>query len=325
MKRALLGVLSGMLVLMVAAAACAPSQEAYPTREISLIVPSAAGSGGDLFAREIVVPLGKYLGKSVSVKNVAGGALTIGTAEAAQAKPDGYTLLFGLAGPMTTQPHLQKLPYDPLTSFEAVAGINGEIFVLLVRADAPYSTLKEMADHFGQPGKEGLLYATSGAGTINHLAMTMLSNQMKLPMTHVPFTGTAPGVMAVLGGQVDASVAEPAAAVAFVEEKRARLVTVYGDKRYDRWPDMPTTKEQGYDVVSGGWTAIFAPKGTPQPVINKLSEGFKQAMEDPAVLKAANNLGRPIWSVPGSEVSSRLKRDYDLFGQLLRQEGLAKN
>jgi len=306
--------------------ACSGSDAPYPNKEITIMIPWAPGGATDLLMRAMVNPVKQSLGTSVTinVKNVVGGAGTVGTAEAAKAKADGYMPLYTFAGPMTTQPHLQKLPYDPLTDFVPVSGVVKEIFSVVVKGDAPYKNMQEMVAYFKQPGKE-LRYATSGAGTINHMCGIMLSRQASITMTHVPYKSSTEAVNAVLGDTVEASIAEPPAYIAAVQEKRAKLLMILGDKRYeDLSPGIPSSKESGYDLPSGGWAAVYVQKGTPQAIVDRLAKAFQKAMDDPEVKTSLANQQQPAWLANGTEVMDVLKRDYQLFGEILKAEGLAK-
>lgn len=325
MKSKWMHILLLVMALALILSACGQSNAPYPNKDITILIPWAQGGSTDFLMRTIAVPMKSNLGGKVqiNVKNVPGGAGTIGTAEFANAKPDGYTPLYTFAGPLISQPHLQKLPYDS-REFVPVAGTVSEIFALMVKGDAPYKNMKEFESYFKQPGKE-LHYGTSGAGTLNHLCGVQLSRQLKMPMTHVPFKSTQEAVNAVLGGTLDFSVAEPPSFAASVQEGRARLLMIMGDKRYeDKWPGVPCSKELGYDLIAGGWAAVFLQKGAPQDVVDKLGSAYRKAMDDPEVLKVLANLQQPVWNVSGEEVGKRLQKEYSLVGELLKAEGLAK-
>ena len=310
--------------LLMVFVASVQAAETYPAKDITLVVQWAGGGSTDLAARESAVPLQKFLGRAINIKNVAGGSGAVGTVEVMRAKPDGYTVLFSSPGPIIVLPHVAEVPYDPFKDIVNVAGLGAAPIVILAKKDAPYNNLKEMDAYFRQPGKE-LRYGSAGAGTVNHLWMVMLSRAMKLPMTHVPFQHSAEGVTNVLGGHVDVTSTEPITAIAPVKEGRAKLLTVFGSDRIPYAPDVLNVKEQGYTTAAQDlWHAFYVPKGTPQPIVDRLTEAIKKASEDPEFQKIAAKTDRSVKFMSATDFTALTKAQSAVIADIAKAEGLGK-
>ena len=298
--------------------------DTYPAKNITLVLQWAGGGSTDLAARESTVPLQKYLGRAVVIKNVAGGSGALGTVEVMRAKPDGYTVLFSSPGPIIVLPHVAEVPYDPFKDIVNVAGLGAAPIVILAKKDAPYNNLKEMDAYFRQPGKE-LRYGSAGAGTVNHLWMVMLSRAMKLRMTHVPFPHSGEGVTNVLGGHVDVTSTEPITAIAPVKEGRAKLLAVFGSDHIPYAPNVQTVKEQGYTTAAQDlWHAFYVPKGTSQAIIDKLTEAIKKASEDPEFKTIAAKTDRSVKFMSAKDFTALTKAQSAVIADIAKAEGLGK-
>ncbi|HYB20333.1 MAG TPA: tripartite tricarboxylate transporter substrate binding protein [Thermodesulfobacteriota bacterium] len=324
MKRNWLQVFTGMLALAFIAAFYSPSQAAppYPSRDITVIITWGAGGTSDLSCRQLADPMGKILGKTIIPLNVVGGSGAIGMNQGAHARADGYTITFVTSGPTVIQPWVQKVTYDPTKDFIPVAQVFGEYLVVVAKSDAPYKNLKEMADYFKKIGKSPK-FATPGAGSNNHLSMVLLSKAIGIPMTHVPFSSSAEGVNAVIGGNVDIASTEPPSAVGPAKEGRAHILAILSASRLDLLREVPTVKEQGYDLVFGGWNGILVPKGTPKEVVDKLADAAKRALENETLIKNSAIVGRPIEFLSGPEFGERIKKELARNGEIIKAEGLA--
>jgi tripartite-type tricarboxylate transporter receptor subunit TctC len=315
--------LVGILALMFIADFGGQSQAAsYPARDIMMIIEWGAGGTSDLSCRQLAEPMGKILGKTIIPLNVVGGSGAIGMNQGAHVRPDGYTLTFATSGPTVIQPWVQKVTYDPIKDFIPVAQVFGEYLVVVGKSDAPYKNLREMADYFKKVGKSPK-FATPGAGSNNHLSMVLLSKAIGLPMTHVPFSSSAEGVTAVIGGNVDIASTEPPSAVGPFKEGRANILAVLSAKRLDLIKEVPTVKEQGFDLVFGGWNGILAPKGTPKDIIDRLADAAKKALDNETLIKNSATVGRPIEFLSGPEFGERIKRELARNGDIIKAEGLA--
>jgi tripartite-type tricarboxylate transporter receptor subunit TctC len=322
MKGNWLRALPGFLALVLLVGVCGSVQAAtYPTRDITFINMWSAGGTSDLSSRTLAVPMGKILGRTINVQIVVGGSGAIGMTQGALARPDGYTLTFATSGPTVIQPWMQKVTYDVVNGFVPVAQVFGEYLIVVAKADAPYKNLKEMVDYFKKAGKTPK-FATGGAGSNNHLSMVLLSKAIGLPMTHVPFNSSAEGVTAVIGGNVDLASTEPPSAIGPKKEGRANILAILSEKRLDLINDVPTVKEQGYNLVFGGWNGILAPKGTPQDIVDKLADAAKKALEDEGLKKNCDTVGRPIEFLSGPEFGERIKRELARNGDIIKAEGI---
>jgi tripartite-type tricarboxylate transporter receptor subunit TctC len=322
MKKKWLQVLPGILALVLIAGFGGQAQAAsYPVRDITMIVTWGAGGTTDLSCRQHAEPMGKILGKTIIVQNIVGGSGAIAMGQGAHAKPDGYTLTWVTAGPGVIQPWLQKVNYDPVKDFVPVAQVFGEYIVVAARSDAPYKNLKEMVAYFKKAGKTPK-YSSPGPGSANHLSMVLLSKVLDLPFVQVPFSSTAEGVNAVIGGNIDVASTEPPSVFGPMKEGRINVLAILSEKRIDMMNNVPTVKEQGYDLVFGGWNGFLAPKGTPKDIIDKLANAAKEALQDETLIKNSAMVGRPIEFLSGPEFGERIQRELARNGEVIKAEGL---
>jgi tripartite-type tricarboxylate transporter receptor subunit TctC len=260
--------------------------QAWPTRNITMIVAFPPGGQADLAARPVAQALEKILGKSVVVDNRAGAGGMLGNAAAARAEPDGHTLLMALSS-MTFLPEAERL-YDRRPSYELdqlvpIARVLADPGVLCVRSDSPYKTLADLvADAKQRPGQ--ISFSSSGNYGAAHVPFEMFQQAAGIKLLHVPYRGGGPALTAFLGKQVDITAQAPGPITPHVQSGAARLLANWGAKRSAEYADVPTLIELGYkDVEYYIWAGLFAPKGTPAPVITRLRDAMRQAMADPAV------------------------------------------
>jgi tripartite-type tricarboxylate transporter receptor subunit TctC len=263
--------------------ACA-AQPDYPSRPIRVIVGFAPGGSADITARIVGQKLTELLGQTVVVDNRSGASGIIGTELAARAQPDGYTLL---EATMTTHgigPNLyQKLPYDPIKSFEPVVLMVRIPLVMFVHASVPGSNLKEAAAAFkASPGK--YRYATAGNGSPPHLAAELFKLKAGVDLLHVPYKGTGAAVPDIVAGQVHVMIDGPPPFLGHVKAGRLRGLAAANEKRVEQLPEVPTFAEQGYKGMEAGlWYGMLAPRGTPRDVINRLNATINKALREPDV------------------------------------------
>jgi tripartite-type tricarboxylate transporter receptor subunit TctC len=263
--------------------ACA-AQPDYPSRPIRVIVGFAPGGSADITARIVGQKLTELLGQTVVVDNRSGASGIIGTELAARAQPDGYTLL---EATMTTHgigPNLyQKLPYDPIKSFEPVVLMVRIPLVMFVHASVPGSSLKEAAGAFkASPGK--YRYATAGNGSPPHLAAELFKLKAGVDLLHVPYKGTGAAVPDIVAGQVHVMIDGPPPFLGHVKAGRLRGLAAANEKRVEQLPEVPTFAEQGYKGMEAGlWYGMLAPRGTPRDVINRLNATINKALREPDV------------------------------------------
>jgi tripartite-type tricarboxylate transporter receptor subunit TctC len=269
------------LIMGIAAASGQP----YPSRPIMIVVPFAAGGLADSSARQLAQALKNQLGRAVIVENRPGAGGTIGARSVQGANPDGYTLLYGSVGPMVGSLYLIKdLPYHPLKDFIPIYGLTETPMVLVTQSTKPYKSLKELVAYAkAYPGK--VTYGSVGLGSTLHLISMMLEQSGEIQMLHVPYKGSAPALNDLLGGQIDILFDYLPTSSPQIEAGTLRALAVSSSKRVPGY-DIPTASEQGLNgVVLSPWYGIFAPKGTPAEVVEKLSAAFAQAAETPAVVQ----------------------------------------
>ena len=270
----LLGAISLLWILVFPAMAAD-----FPARPVTLICPFAAGSTTDVFLRVLAETTGKYLGQPVIVENKPGGAGTVGPATmAATARPDGYTVAPMLIT-MFRYPHMMQVTFDPLRDFTYILNVSGYLFGVVVRKDAPWKTFDEFVVYAkANPGK--VTYAHPGTGGTTHITMEVFGQKNGIKWTHVPMKGSGESVPALMGGHVTA-IADSAVWGPLVDSGELRLLVTWGEKRTKNWPNVPTLKELGYNVVSNSPWGLAGPKGMDPKVVKVLHDAFKKGMDDP--------------------------------------------
>ena len=285
----------GFLALACAAGPAA-AQDAWPSKPITMIVPFPPGGVADTVARPVAEALARELKVPVVVENRVGAGGATGIGMAARAAPDGHTVLLSLSS-ISILPEADKLldrkPAYALDQFKPIARFTADPTVLAVRADAPWKTLAEfVADAKARPA--ALNYGSSGNYGTMHVPMEMLKARAGFRMTHIPYTGAGPAVVALLGGQVDAVASGPSTVVQHVQAGKLRVLAHWGDKPLASLPDVPTLAQSGYPVAFAQWSALFVPTGTPDEVIRRLRAAAAKAAEDPGVRQTIGRAGSPI-------------------------------
>jgi len=260
--------------------------QAWPARNIAMIVPFPPGGQADLAARPVAAALEKILGKSVVVDNRSGAGGMLGNAAAARAEADGHTLVMALSS-MTFLPEAERL-YDRKPSYEynqllPIARVLADPGVLCVRTDAPWKTLADLvADAKQRPGQ--VSFSSSGNYGAAHVPFEMFQQAAGIKLLHVPYRGGGPALTAFLGKQVDITAQAPGPITPHIQSGAARLLASWGPKRAAEYPDVPTFIEIGYkDVEYYIWAGLFTPKGTPQPVVTRLRDAMREVMKNPQV------------------------------------------
>ncbi len=319
-RRRLLG-----LAAATAAACAAPfglaHADTFPSKPITLIVPWPAGGSTDRHLRVLAEIAGKNLGQNVIIENKpgAGGTLAPGMM-ALTAKPDGYTISQMPMG-MLRVPHMQKTQWNPLTDFTYIIGVSGYTFGFTVRADSPYKNFNDYVEAARKsPGK--IDYGSTGIGTSPHLLMEELSENAKIKLNHVPFKGNADLQQALLGGHVMAQ-SDATGWDKFVDNGQMRLLVTFGEKRTKRWPDVPTAKDLGYNVVSSSPYGLVGPKGMDPAVVKTLHDAFKKAMEDPKHIEVLSQLNQEAWYRSGEDYARWAREAYARDKVLIEKLGLA--
>jgi tripartite-type tricarboxylate transporter receptor subunit TctC len=309
---------SGLSVLVLVGAASAQS---YPDHKpIEMTVMFGAGSAADVTARQLADGMEKALDAPVPVVNRTGGGGAAGYSHVATQKPDGYSIIWN-SNSISTNYHSGILPID-YTAFAPVARVSVEIPALAVRADSHWKTLKDFLDEAKEkPGRFRI--GNSGFGSHTHFAAAALFGNAGAKGIDVPF-GAGQAVTNLLGGRIEAAVQLPAAFVAHVKNGDLRVLAVLGSDRDPVFPDVPTAREQGYDVALDMWRGIAVPKGTPQPVISALQEAVRKTVSSPAFADAGTKIGFKPAFLPADEFGKLIAKDDASLAQIMAGLGLKK-
>lgn len=266
------------LALLSCFSEAARAEEAYPSGPVTLIVPYAAGGTTDVVARQFAVALQKTLGQSVVVENKPGVSGTLGALALKRAKPDGYTLSL-IPTTVFRQPFIQKAAYDPASDFTYLARISGYTFGVVVRTDSPWNSWQDFVKAASAtPGKYS--YGTPGQFSTPHITMLEISAKTGMSLNSIPYKSDGECLPALLGGHVDMCAAGSSAGT-LVDAGKLRWLNLWSEQRSSRWPNVPTLKELGLDIVSESPYGVAGPKGMKEPVVRVLSEALHKAAIDP--------------------------------------------
>lgn len=267
------------VIVMLAATTNAVAQDPnYPTRAVRLIVPFPPGGSVDVMARLVAAQLQEKLGQPIVIENRPGAVGTVGTSVVAKAAPDGHTLVMTIGAHTIIPALMANIPYDTARDLAAVTLLASAPNMLVVLAESPIRSIRDLVQLAKEkPGK--LSYSTAGNGSTTHIMTAMLSHAAGISMLHVPYQGGAPSLQAVLGGQTDLNAAVSTTALPMVKAGRLRALAIVGDKRSALFPDVPTYAEAGYPGIRGdSWIGMFAPAGTPKPILLKLHNEIQKIM-----------------------------------------------
>ena len=288
----------------------------FPTKEVQIIIPWAAGGATDLIFRALAATTGKYFGKAVVVINRPGGGGAVGFTEAMQAKPDGYTLVTAVT-PLTILPHQVSTAFT-YKSFDSIINVVDDPSMFLVRSDAPWKSLKEFLD-FAKKNPDMITVGNSGAGGGVHLVALAFERAAGVKFNHIPFSGGGPSVTAILGGHINSVSVSPPEGISHVQAGKLKIVALFAEKRLEMFPDVPTVKEQGIDFAMGMWRGLAAPKGTPPDVIKKLHDAFKQGMDDPVLKKNAKDMAVNLRYLSPEAFGRLMASDHEFYGKLVKE------
>jgi tripartite-type tricarboxylate transporter receptor subunit TctC len=314
MKKAIL--LASALALF---AGFAQAQQ-FPTRPVTLIVPWPAGGSTDIGMRALASATEKHLGQSIVIENKPGAGGTIGPANmAAGARPDGYTVA-QLPITVFRMPFIQKTTFDPTKDFTYIIHITGYTFGVVVKADAPWKTFRELIDYArANPGK--INYGTPGAGTSLHITMEQIARQQGIKWTHVPFKGVSESMNALLGGHIDV-VSDSTGWAGSVDAGQARLLVTWGAGRTKNWPNVPNLKESGIDMISNSPFGIGGPKGMDPAVVKVLHDAFKKGMEEQSYKDSMAKLDQEAFYLDTAAYRACAMKQVEEQKQLVEELGL---
>ncbi|QLA80085.1 tripartite tricarboxylate transporter substrate binding protein [Acidovorax sp. JMULE5] len=301
----------------------ATAQGTWPTgKPITYMVPFAAGGTTDTLARLIGQQLGTALGTTVVVENKGGAAGSIGSEAAARSAPDGYTLLGGTVSSHAINVSLYpKLGYDPIKSFSPVTLIGTNPVVLVVAANSPYKTLKDVLA--GAKGKQGgLSSASAGTGSSQHLAVELLAYKSGVKFTHIPYKGSGPAIQDVISGQVDMMFDTTVVAAPHIQSGKLRAIAVTSPQRLASMPDVPTVAESGVadlkDFQVQSWQAIFVPAGTPTPVVTRLHDEIRKILAQPDMQTRLKGFGMEPADLNTTQIAAFQKAEVEKWAQVIK-------
>ena len=323
MRVCLTTVRSLLLASLVAAVAASAHAQAWPERPITMIVPFPPGGVADTVARPVAEALSRELKQSVVVENRAGAGGALGIGVAARAAPDGYTVLMSLSS-ISILPEADKIldrkPAYQLSQFKPIARFTADPTVLVVRADAPWKTFAEfLADVRAHPGKYN--YGSSGNYGTMHVPMEMLKAEAGFRMTHIPYTGAGPAVVALLAGQVDAIASGPSTVVQQIQAGKLRALAHWGDRPLVGLPGVPSLRQLGHPVQFAQWSALFVPAATPDDIVKKLRAAAAKAAADPTVRQVIAKAGSPVEYLDAPEFQAYWDADAAQMTKAVRAVG----
>lgn len=283
-------ILVGAMALLALASTSAAASDPYPVRPVQLVVGYGAGGSTDVCNRALAISVGRTLGQSVVVQNMPGAGSSLSLANITRQQPDGYAIASLATGGVLNQVLNPQANYDVLTDLTPIALVARYQAGVLVRADSPYKTLKELIEASRQGGGKAMNYSTAGVGTPQHLTSERLSEQLKLDWTHVPYKSGAEAVTALMRGDVD-FMAQTAEWAPYVRDGRMRLLAVYTGDRMKGFEEAPTLKELGYDMEAPSIFGVVGPAKLPAPIVKRLQDAFQEAMQTKEFQDCAHNFG----------------------------------
>ena len=297
----------------------------YPEKVITMVVPFTAGGPTDTVARLVARPMSQVLKQQIIVENVGGAGGTIGANRVAKAPPDGYTLLLHHIGHATATSLYRKLPYNPISDFEPIGLINEVPMTIIARHDFPPKDLKEMIAYL-KANKDKVTYANAGVGAASHLCGMLFMTAIATDLTTVPYKGTADVIKDLLGGQIDFTCDQTTNTTSQIKAGKVRVYGVTTMKRLSSLPNIPTLDEaglKGFEVTV--WHALYAPKGTPKPIIDMLTKALQSGLKDKVVTERFVDLGtEPVVEKRATPeaLRSHLKSEIDKWSPIIKKAGV---
>jgi len=304
------------MLTMIFAVASAQAQT-YPGKPVRVIIPWPPGGLTDVAGRLVFTKMSEAMGQQFIIDNRPGATGSIGAEALAKSTPDGYTLMVHSASHISNPYTYPKLAYDTLRDFTAVGLLVAQTGLLVTHPSLPVKSVKELVA-LARTRPDQILYASSGSGSFSHMAIALLNSMTNTKMLHVPYKGGGPATTAVVSGEAQLLAGTPAAVLTQLEAKRLRVLAVTSDSRLKRFPDVPTVAESGVPGYEyRGWVAVFAPAGTPKPIVDRLNAEIKKVLERPD-----NKLDafEPWYTTP-EQAQARVRTDYEKHGKLVKLIG----
>jgi len=286
----------------------------YPMHPVNFIIPLPPGGASELAIRLFIKQAEKHLGQPIVPVNKPGGGLTIGIAEIARAKPDGYTIGFSAFGPMTVTPFLQQVPYHPINDFKQIMQFGTFNSGLIVNTDSPFKSLPDVIAHARRSPKK-LTFGSVAIG-LNMTIMKKIAEQEGIEFAPMPFPSAGPAEVSLLGKHIDMVAGDFNAT--FIEAGQTRLLAMFRDERSDEYPQIPILKELGYNIPCRMFMAVQGPKGMPEGVVKKLEEAFTRATKEPEFIKGMKQLRFPIFYRNSQQLTEYLAASYEIYKEFLK-------
>ncbi|MGA0598506.1 tripartite tricarboxylate transporter substrate-binding protein [Enterovirga sp. CN4-39] len=299
--------------------------ESFPSRPITMVVPFAAGGPGDVIGRILGAAMGQNLGQTVVIENVGGAGGTIGTGKVAKAPADGYTILLMHVGQATSVTLFRKLNYDPVGDFEPIGLVTDVPMILVSPNEFPPRDLRELAAHIRE-NKEKVLLGNAGIGSASHLCGLLLMSTLDTQMTTVQYRGGGPALIDIMAGRIGLWCDPATGPTPYVKEGKMRAYAVTTKARLPTLPDLPTAHEAGlpgFEVST--WYGLYAPKGTPKPVLDRLLVALQTALKDPTVVQRFAELSmQPVSAdkVNPAALAAHLRAEVDKWAPIIRKAGV---
>lgn len=290
----------------------------YPDKPIEMIVGFGAGGATDLVARIVATNMEKYIGQSVNIINLEGGAGVKGMTELFNAKPDGYTIATTPNSTITIQPHRDAI-YEH-DDFIPVIQVTDTDFSLVVAKDAPYNTFEEWVDWVKEnPGK--FEYGTPGAGGITHLTLESVANELNLDIKNIPYDSGTEAITQMIGGHIDGGLLQVTEVEPHFKSGDAKVLFISGDEKNDHFPDVPSLADLGLETRSSAKNIVTVPKDTPNEIVKILHDSIKQALEDEELIEQLENIGTEVHYSNTEDLKKLILEEYELYGDVLQKIG----
>ncbi len=310
---------------LIGAAIAPAAAQTYPTKPVRAVLPFSAGSGPDAVMRQVGEILSRDWGQQVLIDNKPGGNAWIAAGEVKRAPADGYTLFAVDAPPMALQPHLYKqMPFDPARDFEPVAALYSTNFFIVVNANSPWKNVSDLLA--AARTKNGqVTYGSWGAGSVAHVGTAMLEGATGVKMTHVPFKELPQVYTSVASGDIDWAFGTAASAGPMVRAKKVRFLAYAGARRLAGYSDVPTVAEAGgpADFELRTWVALFAPKGTPKPTIERIGTSVAKALAEPELRERFAGFGFEPWVASPADIGKVVETDTRRFAEIVKRASIA--
>jgi tripartite-type tricarboxylate transporter receptor subunit TctC len=297
--------------------------QTYPERPITIVVPFSAGGPTDTVTRLVADAMSKDLGQQIVVENVTGAGGTLGAGRVAKAAPDGYTLLLHHIGMATSATLYRKLAYKPLEAFEYVGLVTEVPMVIVGRKDLEPKDLKSLIEYV-KANKDKVTYAHAGVGAASHLCGMLFMSKIETPLTTVPYKGTGPALTDLIGGQVDLLCDQTTNTTNQIKSGEIKAYATTSGQRLAALPDVPTAKEQGLDIEVAIWHGLYAPKGTPKAIVERLAASLQKALQDETVKNRFASLGTapvPLDQAQPAALEAKLKSEIDRWRPVIQAAG----